>query len=406
MSALLLALPWQALAAEPHGVLDAYYGPFARLVDPQLGLIEDKGRYPGLTVDTCPSVCGAGYEMSDSRHAWDGLYARSEGRTPGGRLGAWLGNVGLGYTRRRDSVSTQSQPLYQGTGLVWAVPKGSSRIVGASLTFDGSYSGDYRRVDSSLNNPTPRRVDRATRELSVAGAATMRPSRRLAIVVRAEGSGLLDRESEWMRDLASWASWTLRSETHTLSGSASAEFVLGNSARMHIGVGSETVNRRGLPYYLDPYSSTPVWAEGHAEANLGGSLTKKHTVNRFTLYNGINADLIATFPAEAHGRMALGDVLSGVHPTLRRSIDANVSLPFTCDVHLRGSVYAFVSIVPALTVQASKPLCARKQSVDLTMQRLSTGLRGHIGERLRFALTPSLSSSGVYFLGLEAAYEL
>jgi hypothetical protein len=141
----------------------------------------------------------------------------------------------------------------------------------------------------------------------------------------------------------------------------------------------------------------------------GGAVTyMKHV-----LFIGLKADAGASFPSIINDETGSFQYLYYMQNLTRkgRVMRANVAAPVIADIRIFGPVRAMLSISPQINYTHTAPskneahyLHFNSQHVlDIDIPKPELSIRGTVGDKLDFAVKPTVSNS-VFFSGLEVRY--
>lgn len=392
------ALP-RLLCAQPDYFFEAYdsgiYGisdrHFRGVLFPEVYKSQTsvKVAYPGL-LDVDSAFAGVGLlpdqVVNSNGVGWNALYVQTEFNLSPGGAGLWLGNAHVGESFRiyeyNDMTGAWDFSEFSLRGALWIKPRQNSRFQGISAAFDvdnfyfsngGGFEGFYDDKSYYLNINTLVRLT---------GYYRLRAAFRIRNKYATNPEDTREDDNRHFADALSVG--LLDGKLRTLDFTVRNTFAVNNADRK---------------------SDTVAFALSYSQ---GGAINyMKHT-----LFLGLKADAGLAYPSKISQNA--GSFL--YYHYLRRMTDEGrtasvaVSAPIIADIDLSRGIHGLLSIRPKISYTHAAPL--RKNGLYSNPQyRFATelseaeiSLRGLIGDRVEFALMPSVKND-VFFSALEVKYK-
>jgi hypothetical protein len=338
------------------------------------------------------------------------LYAWGETKIASVEAGMWLGNLDDGYSQYAGIGSSSSGRYLSGGCAFWLFPVKETAFKGISLTMSGLSSGSSSSttlvdINSSLDLETTRDSGNG---FDAAATSMFRLCRDLNF--RLSASGAYNKYSYRGTTVYSSYGYVYAGEYETTDSNSenlgvSAGLVDSKDRQINVGCSLSTHNFRWSGHIEDEqYDSFS--GSGDLLTFVNMSMGKQFTYMRHHLYVGLYGAVGMDLPFTTNSQVSFSDFSRKLH-TSNRAAYGQVRSPVVLECNLFNStVYALARIAPEIdgTYYDITGISTSK-SVSFSVGEVSLGLRGKIGDRIEFALMPTLNSD-IFCAGLEIKYLL
>lgn len=411
-----------------YNVLDDYYSGISLFCDSSL--LESKILYPGLSKDSSSSA-SIGFlshpiYISSSSGKTDSLlmsphinlelsdlYGWTEVNTSAGRFGVWLGNLGGAETRNNQISSGYSEREIIGSTALWYIPKAISAFKGVSVSIDGQYlkNGSNRFYPYSSYSETSASESKS-KDIYVRLLSMVQLSESNFLKIGLNGGYSSQNSSNISSNYYSYGSYSYHynSETRNVSDSKSksGDIILGflnkkaGIFNLEFGADNREFNRS------TGYNSYGTETQG---SSYGGGLvldfnyqkSKDFSYLKHKAYIGVDADLNMYYPVESKSPIQFSEIVQNVK-TLNKNIYGSIRFPAVLEINLFNlPFYSVIRVTPIISGYDYQTETSREHYFTVNIQQIALGLKGKIGDRVEFALTPSLNSN-IFLTGLDLKY--
>jgi hypothetical protein len=391
-----------------YSVLDQYFGDLLYPGKDQ-NLVSDRVNYPGLERDSTTSVDLGFFNQTFSPPSWNDLYAWGETKIASMEAGMWLGNLDDGYSQNTGIGSSSSGRYLSGGCAFWLFPIKETAFKGISLTMSGlssSSSSSNTLVEGYYSNLE------TTRDSGngVNATATSMFRLRRDLNFRLSASGAYNKYSYRGAIVSSSYGYVYGGEYETTDSNSenlgvSAGLVDSKDRQINVGCSLSTHNfsRSG---HIEDEQYDSFSGSGDLLTFVNMSMGKQFTYMRHHLYVGLNGAVGMDLPFTTNSQVSFSDFSRKLHAS-NRAAYGQVRSPVVLECNLFNStVYALARIAPEIdgTYYDITGISTSK-AVNFSVGEVSLGLRGKIGDRIEFALMPTLNSD-IFCAGLEIKYLL
>jgi hypothetical protein len=394
-----------------YSVLDQYFGDLLYPGKDQ-NLVSDRVNYPGLERDSTTSVDLGFFNQTFSPPSWNDLYAWGETKIASVEAGMWLGNLDDRYSQYAVIGSSSSYRYLSGGCAFWLFPIKETAFKGISLTMNGLSSGSLSSSNLVEGYYSHMETSRdSSNGFSAAATSMFRLCRDLNF--RLSASGAYDKYSYRYREVNvnSEPAYVYGIESATTDSNSenlgvTAGLVDSKDRQINVGCSLSTLNLIRSGYFAadDQYDFSQ--GSGDLLTFVNMSMGKQFTYMRHHLYVGLYGAVVMDLPFTTNSQASFSDFSRKLRSG-NRAAYGQVRSPVVLECNLFNStVYALARIAPEIDgTYYNITGISTSKSVNFSVGEVSLGLRGKIGDRIEFALMPTLHSD-IFCAGLEIKYLL
>jgi hypothetical protein len=416
------------IPALSYTALDNYYGDGLYPQD-STRTVSQKINFPGYYADTTSSSSIAlGYlKQSSPYYSSSDLNLSdfngwTEMQTEIGTIGCYLGNVSFS-NNKETSLTTSDSTDATGLGALWFVPKTKTRLKGISIEVAGLYSvgnqfssnePNYPSNYSYYNNATINQS--ASKNISLTLMTLIKLTEELDL--KADILGQYNKRSDNTSINYSYAYSYYPYSSYSENYSKSSTYT-GKNGSMSLGIVNKQGRYLGLTIGgdmdLNQYSSNYYYLYGASQNNNFYSLWENIEYSERKVFNYLGHSLLLGINVFAglnqscdntSEPLELSKVFSIHKPS--QTYYASVSCPIMLKMHIFSvPVYALAKIYPSVYTNYYKNASTNfsSRTTSFYISQIALGLQGKIGDKLEFAIIPSLQDK-LFVTGIELNYKL
>lgn len=412
-----------------YTVMDNYYKRYIQIEDTGSS-VSQKINNPGLYKNSA-SRCGIGFlqqldscytENSDIQFkqsiGFNDLYAWTELKTDIGNFGGYIGNMSIDNNSDENNSASESKKQNGSlSAAIWFNPASKSFFKGLSISADGNYL--YNKSNSNIQYGGTNSKNEM-KNLYIKAVSLFQMSEKLHLRWGISGSknksvySNLDSQDFYYYNYGSYSKTEIEVKQHY--GNMNLGLVVNEFFDLTVGAEVNTGNEISKSSTISSYNGidysslnrSDFYGSGNLSFYLDCALEKIIHYRKHTMYLGINANIRANmFDNNDTYYTSFRDVMKNVNKD-QRYVTTNILCPVTMDINLFNlPLFAVVRVVPGLDAYIehlkSDGQKTESSSCNLNMEQFAFGLKGKIGEKVEFALIPSIQSN-IFIGGAEVNY--